>query len=122
MNNFGDVAIAAALIPAGEITETTTGAAFDLKDFAGEAVVILSAAADGVGTVNVKLTHSATADGTYTDVAGAAFDEVEDAASHQKLSIDTDEMKRFVKAVATVAGVDAAQVISVSIVGIPDTL
>jgi len=120
MNNLGDLAVTAALIPAGTIDATTTGAAVDLQAYGGEAVVILSAAADGVGSCAVKLTHCETSGGTYTDISGATFTAVTDAASHQKLSIDTDEIKRFVKAVATLTGEGAEQTISVSIVGLPE--
>jgi len=120
MNNLGDLAISAALLPAGTITETTTGSAVDLQAYGGEAAVILSAAASGVGSCAVKLQHSDTSNGVFADIDGATFTAVTTSASHQKLSVDTDEIKRFVKAVATLTGEGATQTISVSIVGLPE--
>lgn len=122
MQNPGDLAQGASLIPAGTLTSTTTGSAVDLQGYDGEAVVVLNAAASGVGTAAVKLTHSDTSGGTYTDISGAAFTTVSSSASHQLLSIDTDEIKRYIKAVVTIAGADASQTLSVSLVGWPQSL
>jgi hypothetical protein len=105
MVNFGDNATAAALIPSAVITSTTTGSAVDLLEYDGEAAIILNCSAGGAGaTCDVKLTHSDTSGGTYTDVTGATFTQVGNAASFQKISVNTNEIKQFVKAVCTVAG------------------
>lgn len=105
MVNFGDSATAAALIPAAVITSTTTGSAVNLVEYDGEAAVILNCSAGGAGaTCDVKLTHSDTSGGTYTDVSGATFTQVGNAAAFEKISINTNEMKQYVKAVCTVAG------------------
>lgn len=105
MINFGDNATVVALIPSNTITTTTTGSAVDLVDYDGEAAVILNCSAGGAGaTCNVKLTHSDTSGGTYTDVTDAAFTQVGNTASLQKISVNTNEIKQFVKAVCTVAG------------------
>jgi len=118
MNNFGDNATAVALIPTAAISTTTTGSAVDLVDYDGEAAVILNCGAGGVGaTCDVKLTHSDTSGGSYTDVTGATFTQVGNAASHQKISVNTNEMKQYVKAVCTVAGV-ASFDIGVSLVAV----
>jgi ferredoxin len=118
MNNFGDNATAVALIPVDTISTTTTGSAVDLVTYDGEAAVILNCGAGGAGaTCDVKLTHSDTSGGTYTDVTGATFTQVGNEASHQKISINTNEMKQFVKAVCTVAGTASFE-IAVSLVAV----
>lgn len=118
MVNFGDNATAVALIPANAITTTTTGSAVNLVDYDGEAAIILNCSAGGVGaTCDVKLTHSDTSGGTYTDVSGATFTQVGNAASFEKISVNTNEMKQYVKAVCTVAGT-ASFKIGVSLVAL----
>jgi hypothetical protein len=118
MVNFGDNATAAALIPAAVITSTTTGSAVNLVEYDGEAAVILNCSAGGAGaTCDVKLTHSDTSGGTYTDVSGATFTQVGNAAAFEKISINTNEMKQYVKAVCTVAGT-ASFTIAVELVAV----
>jgi hypothetical protein len=118
MVNFGDQAQVVALIPSNTITTTTTGSAVDLGQYADEVAVILNCSAGGAGaTCNVKLTHSDTSGGTYTDISGAAFTEVGNTASVQKLSVNSNEIKRYVKAVCTVAGT-ASYKIGVELVGV----
>ena len=117
MVNYGDNSTLVALIPSNTITATTTGSAVDLLQYTNEVAVILNCSAGGAGaTCNVKLTHSDTSGGAYTDVSGATFTEVGNAASVQKLSVNKNEMKRFVKAVCTVAGT-ASYKIGVELIG-----
>ena len=117
MVNYGDNSQLVALIPSNTITATTTGSAVDLLQYTNEVAVILNCSAGGAcATCNVKLTHSDTSGGSYTDVTGAAFTEVGNTASVQKLSVNKNEMKRFVKAVCTVAGT-ASYKIGVELIG-----
>jgi len=96
------------LLKPQEITATATGPAVDTQRLDGVGKLILSAVAASAGTdptLNVKLTECATSGGTYTDVTGAVFDEVTDAAdSLQQIAIQLGGLKRYVKAVATVGG------------------
>ena len=117
MVNYGDNSQLVALIPSNTITATTTGSAVDLLQYTNEVAVILNCSAGGAdATCNVKLTHSDTSGGSYTDVTGATFTEVGNTASVQKLSVNKNEMKRFVKAVCTVAGT-ASYKIGVELIG-----
>jgi hypothetical protein len=117
MVNYGDNSQLVALIPSNTITATATGSAVDLIQYTNEVAVILNCSAGGAGaTCNVKLTHSDTSGGAYTDVSGATFTEVGNAASVQKLSVNKNEIKRFVKAVCTVAGT-ASYKIGVELIG-----
>lgn len=117
--NYGDISIAKSVLAPATITATTTGSAVDLRDLSGEAAVILNVAGGGDGSVTVKLTHCDTSGGVYTDVTGAVFTAVTSAASHQKMSINRDELKRYIKAVATVSGETPSQTLACSLIGIP---
>jgi hypothetical protein len=90
-------------------TATATGSAIDLRDYVGDVKFILSTSAGGGAdhTLNVKLTECGTSGGSYTDVAGAAFTEVTNAAdATESLTVSADSLKRYVKAVATIAGTE----------------
>lgn len=110
------------LIPNDVTASTKTGSAVDLQDFEGDMECILDAEAGGSSvTYAVKLTESDTSAGhAYTDVASGAFTTTAaDTASVQKLTVNTDEMKRFIKVVVTVAGGSGTGAVSVSALGQP---
>jgi len=98
---------------------TGTGSAVDLLDYEGDIAVILDAEAGGAGiTYAVKLTESDTSGGTYTDVTGGAFTTTTaNTALVEKISVNTDGMKRFVKASVTVAGGTGTGAVSVVALG-----
>jgi len=96
-------------------TATKTGSAVDLEDYEGDIALSLDAEAGGGSvTYAVKLTESDTTDGTYTDVSGAAFTTTDaDTALVEQLVVNSDETKRFIKCVVTVAGGTGAGALSV---------
>jgi hypothetical protein len=62
----------------------------------------------------VKLQESDTSGGTYTDVTGGAFTTTDaNTALVEKISVNTNDMKRFVKLSITVAGGTGAGAVSV---------
>jgi hypothetical protein len=96
------------LHPVASETATFTGATtniVDLKDFDGDIQVILDAgAAAGSGTMTGKLQHSATTtSGDFVDVTGGGFTAVAQAASKQVLTLNRDELRRYVRFVGTIA-------------------
>lgn len=98
--------ITAVLAPARK-TASENGAAVDLADYVGDYTVILSSSAGGgtSPTLDVKLQDSDDSGGTFTDISGAAFTQVTSAAaSTQKLIVNADSVKRYVRAVTTIAG------------------
>lgn len=108
-----------ALSPAAAPTATATSAAVDVSDFTGNAQLILDAAQPAAGqTLDVKLQHSDTSGGTYTDT-GISFSQVTNAggASYQAQNISTDGLKKFVKVVRTIAGSATALPHGVYLVG-----
>jgi hypothetical protein len=88
---------------------TATGSAIDLRDYVGDVKFVLSTSAGGGAdhTLDVKLTECATSGGNYTDISGAEFAQVTNAAdSTEAISISADSTARYVKAVATIAGTE----------------
>ncbi len=99
-------------------TATANGAAIDMVDYEGIAVVTLDSAA-GTGTTptnTVKLQDSPD-NVTFTDIPGAAFTQLTTVASVQQLQIDTGTVARFVRAVTTIGGTTPSYTFSVGIVG-----
>ncbi len=73
---------------------------------AGEIVALLTAGQNGAGgAVNVKLQESDTdVDGNYTDVTSGAFSQVTEANDNATYELTYSGTKRYIRAVATVAG------------------
>ena len=117
--NLGTKTTVLSLLANDVVTATGAGSAVDLLDYEGDIAVILDAEAGGAGiTYAVKLTESDTSGGTYTDVTGGAFTTTTaNTALVEKISVNTDGMKRFVKASVTVAGGTGAGAVSVVALG-----
>jgi len=101
------------------VTATGTGSAVDLVDYEGDIAVVLDAEAGGASiTYAVKLTESDTSGGSYSDVTGGAFTTTSaNTALVEKISVNTDGMKRYVKVSVTVAGGTGAGAVSVVALG-----
>lgn len=111
------------LIVAGTYTTTETGTGVDLSALEGIAVAILdsSAGADTDPTLNVKLQDDPAVGGTYADIPGATFVEVDDTVggSTQIITFDVSAAKGFVRAVGTIGGTGSPTFdFSVTVVGI----
>jgi hypothetical protein len=117
--NLGTKTTVLSLLANDVVTATGTGSAVDLQLYEGDIAVILDAEAGGAGiTYAVKLTESDTSGGAYTDVTGGAFTTTTaNTALVQKISVNTDGTKRFVKASVTVAGGTGAGAVSVVALG-----
>ena len=106
------------LAPAAR-TATANGTGVDLKDYIGQAKVILHSAL-GTGTtptLDVKLQDSDD-NSTFADITGATFTQVTDAAaSLQAIGVDVDKVKRYVRAVATIGGTTPSFTCNCIIVG-----
>lgn len=119
MVNFGDVPVVAAVVPVASFNADANGTGVDIYEYSGEAAVTLQASA-GTGdmTLDVKLQHSDVVGSGYTDITGAAFTQVTTTASTQKISINTNETKRYVRAVVDVGGTTPEFIVGVSLLGI----
>ncbi len=101
---------------ANDVTASTkTGSAVDLQDYEGDIALSLDAEAGGSGiTYAVKLTEADTNGGTYTDVSDGAFTTTTaNTALVEQLVVNSDETKRFIKCVVTVAGGSGTGAVSV---------
>ena len=109
LHNLGSKSYLGTLLACDSRTASANGTGFDLEGSngaEGEAIIILSSDAASAGTdptLDVKLQESSD-DSTYTDISGATFTQVTNAASSQKISINTNDVKRYLRAVGTIGG------------------
>ena len=104
----------------GAVTSTATSSAIDLLEYDGDVLLVLDSAA-GTGTsptLDVKITNSDASSGTYTDLSGATFTQVVDAASMQTLVINKDSAERYIKIVQTITGSSPSFTFSVNLIGV----
>jgi hypothetical protein len=90
-------------------TATLTGTAFDVTAYEGVALVVLTAGAKTAGTnptLDVKVQHCETSDGTFADITGAAFTQVTTVAGVQTLALDMNAVKKYIKVIGTLGGTD----------------
>jgi len=111
LHNLGSKSYLGTLLACDSRTATATGTGFDLEGSngaEGEAIIILSSDAASAGTdptLDVKLQESDVEGSGYTDISGATFTQVTDAeASSQKISINTNDVKRYLRAIGTLGG------------------
>lgn len=108
------------LATAAVVTATTNSTGVDISDMVGNATILMnSSATGGAGqTSDVKIQHSDTLNGTYTDT-GVAFAQVTNAgASYQLLPVSVDQFKRFIRVVTTMGGGSPTVTRAVSIIGV----
>lgn len=98
------------LHPTAARTSTSSGTGVDLQQYDGDVVLILDSAAAGAGTnptLDVTVEHSDASGSGYTAITGAAFTQVTNAASQQKLVISRDDAKRYVRVTYTIGGTNS---------------
>lgn len=85
---------------------TATGTGVDVSACKGSMAFILDSAAASAGdTLDVTIEHSDASGSGYSAVTGGAFTQVTSgAASQQKLALNADALKKYVRAVGTIAG------------------
>ena len=110
LHNLGSKSYLGTLLACDSRTASANGTGFDLEGSngaEGEAIIILASDAASAGTsptLDVKLQESSD-DSTYTDISGATFTQVTDAAQAlEKISINTNDVKRYLRAVGTIGG------------------
>ena len=104
----------------GAVTSTATSSAIDFLEYDGYVLLVLDCAAwTGTSpTLDVKITNSDASGGTYTDLSGAAFTQVVDAASMQTLVINKDSAERYIKIVQTITGSSPSFTFSINLIGV----
>jgi hypothetical protein len=103
MQNLADVPVAVEVLEPTSITTVVAagdvGTAVDTRLWRGQAMFVLHTKVTTTGNLTVKVVESDASDGTYTDVAGASFTAVttDETDGVQKISVNADALKRFVK-------------------------
>ena len=121
IHNLGSKTYIGSLLGADSRSASANGTGFDLQgsnDAEGEAIVILdSEAGSGTSpTLDVKLQDSAD-NSSWSDISGKTFTQVTDGgAGFEKISINTNDVRRYVRAVATLGGTSPVFVCAVSLV------
>lgn len=108
------------LAAAASINATTNSTGVDVSDFTGPGKLVLNAAAltGTTPTLDVKIQHSDTLGGTYTDT-GVSFTQVTGAgALFEVKDVAMDQFKPFIRVVSTLGGTTPVSVRSVTLVGI----
>jgi len=118
--NVPDRAAILDLVPNDVSTTTANSTGVDLLPYEGKMLCTLDAEAGGSGiTYAVKLQDSAD-NSSFNDLSGAAFSTTAaNTASVQKLAVNIDDARRYVRAVITVAGGTGAGAVSVKGVAFP---
>ena len=100
------------------VTATANRSGVDLVDYEGDVIAVLDAEAGGAGiTYAVKIQDSAD-NSSFADVSGLAFTTTTaNTALRETLKINTDEVRRYIRAVITVAGGSGAGAVSVVALG-----
>jgi hypothetical protein len=108
------------LVPNDVSTTTANSTGVDLLPYEGKMLCTLDAEAGGSGiTYAVKLQDSAD-NSSFDDLSGVNFSTTgANAASVQKLAVNIDDARRYVRAVITVAGGTGAGAVSVKGVAFP---
>tara|TARA_R110000772_G_scaffold14002_1_gene40810 strand:+ start:2125 stop:2502 length:378 start_codon:yes stop_codon:yes gene_type:complete len=106
LQNLGSKSYQLAVRPTALSASTGVGSAIDLNDYEGDIVFSLDASAGGASiTYAVKITESDTSGGAYTDVSGGGFTtSAANTAVQEKIYVNSNDMKRYIKASVTVAG------------------
>lgn len=86
------------------------GTAIDIRDYTGEAMILLTAGVSAAGTLDCKIQECDTSDGSFEDVSGATFTQITTEASMQKIQLNVDARKRYIKLVGAIASSWEAEV------------
>jgi hypothetical protein len=105
--------------PTAARTATGQTSGIDLKDYDGDVVFLLDSAA-GTGTsptLDVTIEDSAD-DSSFAAITDAAFTQVTGTASAQKLVVNKDSARRYVRVKYTIGGTTPSFTFSVNAVGV----
>jgi len=112
--NLGTKTTLLSLSASDVVTATANRTGVDLVDYEGDIMAILDAEAGGASiTYAVKIQDSAD-NSTFADVSGLAFTTTDaNTALQETLKINSNEVRRYIRAVITVAGGTGAGAVSV---------
>ena len=118
IQNLGTKTTLLSLSASDVVTATVNRTGVDLVDYEGDIMAILDAEAGGASiTYAVKIQDSAD-NSTFADVSGLAFTTTDaNTALQETLKINSNEVRRYIRAVITVAGGTGAGALSVVALG-----
>jgi len=118
IQNLGSKTTLLALSPNDVVAASANRTGVDLVDYEGDIMAILDAEAGGASiTYAVKIQDSAD-NSSFADVTGLAFTTTDaNTALRETLRINSDEVRRYIRAVITVAGGSGAGAVSVVALG-----
>lgn len=121
--DIANLNIVTLLLPADRTASAATPTGVDVTAFEGNIACIVESAV-GTGTTptfDLKLQHSDSISGTYTDITGAAITQITDAAAgalnRQKIIINSNNIKAFVRAPTVISGTSPHFISSAILVG-----
>tara|TARA_Y100001963_G_scaffold34662_1_gene48277 strand:+ start:1160 stop:1540 length:381 start_codon:yes stop_codon:yes gene_type:complete len=114
IQNLGSKGTAVDILANDVVASTANGSGVDLQGYEGDAAFVLSAEAGGSGiTYAVHLEESAD-NSTFTDISSGSFTTTSsNTAAFEQIALNVSELKRYVRAVTTVAGGTGAGALTV---------
>lgn len=96
--NLGDILQQLAIHPIASVDADADSTGVDLLDYEGEIAFLLDvgAVSGTTPTAALKLQESSD-DSTYTDISGGGFTSYTTVSSKQKISLNSDNLKRYVR-------------------------
>lgn len=93
-------------------TASDVSAAIDMSDYQGKVRFTLDAGAKTAGTdptLDVKITHCTTIDGSYEDVDDGDFAQITTTAGVETIELDVSDLEAYVKIDWTIGGTDSPE-------------
>lgn len=103
MLDFNKATTVFELFPAQSAGSGANGTGVDVRDYQGVINIVLDVANGGTSTLDMKIQDSAD-NSSFADVTGLAFTQVSTTASLQTLGVDSRLVRRYIRAVSTIAG------------------
>lgn len=117
--NLGDQLQQLDLLPVASVSATGNGSSLDLVNYEGEIAIIADVAnvSGTTPTCDIKIQDSAD-NSTFNDISPALqITQVTTVAGRQKLSVNKNEIRRYIRAVKTLGGTSPVYLISMNAVG-----
>jgi len=129
MVNLGDqLGVKTLKVSGTDTAASTNGSAVDLQAWADEFAIVLNSAkgsGNADNTLDVKIQDSADGSTGWNDISGAAFTQVLGSSgtdSTQLMSLNKNEIKRYIRYVSTMAGTSKSFAWGCIAVGLPKYL
>jgi hypothetical protein len=109
--NVGDHLSVLDILPVAAVTSSGNGTGVDLQQYAGQVAIVLDAhnVAGTTPTMDVKVQDSAD-NSSFADISpSVAFTQVTTTDSVQKLVVNKDNLRRYIRVVKTIGGTSSPQ-------------